>query len=182
MGPGPGPGPWAPWGPQGSDPGATGPIFRLFWTRKCPKVDFLGGFPFFSATHRNGFGAPGAQGAPGGPKGSLGAPRGPKGPPRSPWGPLGPLGPPCWGVPVRAVYTGRSKMCKNIGILGQGPARDLGRNSGQDPGSGVPIGSTATHLVAHSEALSGCIRSQEFSIVSTKNYFITRVFNNLSFQ
>ena len=73
-----------------------------------------------STTHSNGFGAPGAQGAHGGPKGPLGGPKGPLGGPKGPLGgPLGPLGPtkgslgalggpwaPCWGVPVRAVYTG----------------------------------------------------------------------------
>ena len=44
-----------------------------------------------------------------GPQGAQGAPRGPMGPPWAPMGAQGAQGapgPPCWGVPVRAVYTG----------------------------------------------------------------------------
>ena len=75
--------------------------------------------------HHGGFGPQGAQGAPRGPMGPPGPPwdptgahgGGPKGP-KGPKGPLGPLGP-CWGVPVRAVYTGPPQQGdSNLGWVG----------------------------------------------------------------
>ena len=100
----------------GSRRGGPGPkyqlFFRLFWTQKCPKVYFLGGFRIYLRPIAMDLGPQGPKGAQGGPRGPLGAPRAalgvPKGPKRAkgaPWAPKGPLGP-CWGVPLRAVYIG----------------------------------------------------------------------------
>ena len=101
-------------GSRRGGPRAQIPIFcSPILDPKMPKSRFSGRVSNLSATHSNGFGAPGAQGAHGGPKGPtgaprgplgaprgpLGAPRGPKGPPRGPRGPKGPLGPPAGAAP-----------------------------------------------------------------------------------
>ena len=91
-----------PGGPEGPK-GPTGRHFRgpkgAHGAQFFQKVQFSVGVSFFSATHRNGLGAPGAQGATRGPVGPHGPPWSPTGPHGAPWGPRGPLGAPWapWG-------------------------------------------------------------------------------------
>ena len=97
-------------------PGPESQLFSLILEPKMPNSQFSGRVLNLSATHSNGFGGPGAQGGPrgprgpqGGPKGALAppSPKGPKGAQGAPWGPWGP----CWGVPLRADYTGTA-LCR----------------------------------------------------------------------
>ena len=95
-------------GSRRGGPGAQIPtFFSPILDPKMPKSRFSGRVSNLSATHSNGFGAPGAQGGPRGPRGPQGAPWGPQGAPWAPQGaqggprgplalgaPMGPLGPP----------------------------------------------------------------------------------------
>ena len=90
-----------------------------------------------------------------GPLGPLGAPLGPQG---APWGPMGPATSPfrcCRAQEMKSIFGTwsldfgvQNGETKNW-IQGLGtPQRDLGRNSVQDPGPGVPNGGMVTHLAA----------------------------------
>ena len=80
----------SPWGSRGPNPN----FFRVFWTPKCPKIYFLGGFRIYPRPIAMDLGPQGPKGPTGGPwggpRGPLGAPRGPLGPPGPPGGPARP--------------------------------------------------------------------------------------------